>query len=69
MLKKIIAVIYLTACANSPKLIIGNGEKTLLDAKKVYTQTKLHSVEQRNRLYSINYQDSGFIPRCTEVEL
>jgi len=69
MLKKIIAVIYLTACANSPKLIIGNGEKTLLDAKKVYTQTKLHPVEQRNRLYSINYQHSGFIPRCTEVEL
>jgi hypothetical protein len=65
----IITTIALTACASAPKLLTGNGEQTMLDAEKVYTQTNLHPDEQRKRLYSINYQQAGFIPRCTEVEL
>lgn len=72
MLKKtliIASAIALTACASAPKLLTGNGEQTLISADKVYTQTNLHPDEQRNRLYSINYQQDGFIPRCTEVDL
>lgn len=72
MLKRtlvLVSVLTLTACASAPKLLTGNGEETLLTANKIYTQTNLHPDEQRKRLYSINYQQSGFIPRCTEVEL
>jgi hypothetical protein len=74
MLKKtlvLVSVLALTACASAPKLLTGDGdgEQSLLNASKVYTQTNLHPDEERMRLYSINYQQSGFIPRCTEVSL
>ena len=40
-----------------------------MQSDKVYTQTNLHPDDARSRLYSINYQQAGFIPRCTEVDL
>lgn len=35
--------------------------------KELYTLTNLHPDPTRHRLYSINYQRSGFIPICTRV--
>ncbi len=64
----LISTLVITACASTPKLLI-DGEKSLMQSSKVYTQTNLHPDEQRKRLYSINYQQGGFIPRCTEVKL
>lgn len=58
----------LTGCASAPKLELGGGE-TLFTAEKVYTLTNLHPDDVRSRLYSINYQQPGLIPRCTEVNL
>jgi len=65
----LISALALTACASAPKLLIGGSEKSLMQADKVYTQTNLHPDDKRKRLYSINRQESGFIPRCTEVNL
>lgn len=70
MLKKTLAiasVLALTACASAPKLLLDDGQSSLLQSDKIYTQTNLHPDDARNRLYSINYQQAGFIPRCTEV--
>jgi outer membrane protein assembly factor BamE (lipoprotein component of BamABCDE complex) len=72
MLKKsltIASILAVTACSSTPKLLLADGQTSLLQANKVYTQTNLHPDDQRHRLYSINYQQAGFIPRCTEVDL
>jgi len=72
MLNKILAVAAVSAavvgCSSAPKLQLDNGS-TLYTADKVYTQTNLHPDEVRRRLYSINYQQAGLIPRCTEVTI
>lgn len=65
----LISTLTVAGCASAPKLLTGNGEETLLSVDKVYTQTNLHPDEERKRLFSINYQQAGFIPRCTEVDL
>ncbi len=61
--------VALTGCASTPELIGEDGQTSLLDAHVVYTQTNLHPDLQRKRLYSINYQQAGLIPRCSEVYL
>src|SRR5438128_12546227 len=41
----------------------------LVGASGVYTLVNLHPDEQRLRLYSVNYQQSGLIPLCSMVEI
>ena len=41
----------------------------LVGASGVYTLVNLHPDEQRHRLYSVNYQQSGLIPRCSKVAI
>ncbi len=49
------------------KVIDENGVD-LMKADKVYTLVNLHPDEERGRMYSINYQQPGLIPLCTEVK-
>jgi hypothetical protein len=39
----------------------------LVGAPEAYTLVNLHPDEGRKRLYSVNYQQPGLIPRCTRV--
>jgi hypothetical protein len=41
----------------------------LIGAPEVYTLVNLHPDEGRRRLYSVNYQQSGMLPRCTRVAI
>lgn len=41
----------------------------LLKAPTVYTLTNLHPDEVRRRLYAVNFQQPGLIPRCTVVRI
>jgi hypothetical protein len=41
----------------------------LLQAPRAYTLVNLHPDERHARLYAVNYQQSGLIPLCTEVEM
>ena len=41
----------------------------LVGASGVYTLVNLHPDEQRLRLYSVNYQQSGLIPLCSKVKI
>ena len=41
----------------------------LVGASGVYTLVNLHPDEQRHRLYSVNYQQSGLIPLCSKVKI
>jgi hypothetical protein len=65
----ILAVAVMSGCASTPKLLLDDGQTSLMQADKVFTQTNLHPDPVRKILYSINYQQAGFIPRCSEVEL
>ena len=42
---------------------------SLVNQPGVYTLTNLHPDEARTRLYSVNFQQAGLIPLCTEVEI
>jgi hypothetical protein len=41
----------------------------LLETETVYTLTNLHPDEVRTRLYAVNFQQPGLIPRCTAVRI
>jgi len=41
----------------------------LVGASGVYTLVNLHPDEPRRRLYSVNYQQTGLIPRCSKVKI
>jgi hypothetical protein len=41
----------------------------LLQAPTVYTLTNLHPDETERRLYAVNFQQPGLIPRCTAVRI
>lgn len=72
MLKKsclFVSVLALTACASAPKLLLNDGKTSLLQAKKIYTQTNLHPDTRDGSLSAFNYQKDGLIPHCTEIEV
>jgi hypothetical protein len=50
------------------QLVDGNGVD-LMRAQNVFTLTNLHPDEARSRLYAVNFQQPGLIPRCTRVRL
>jgi len=43
--------------------------ESLVNQPGVYTLTNLHPDENRAKLYSVNFQQAGLIPLCTEVEI
>jgi hypothetical protein len=42
---------------------------SLIGQDGVYTLTNLHPDPNRNKLFSVNFQQPGLIPLCTEVEI
>jgi outer membrane protein assembly factor BamE (lipoprotein component of BamABCDE complex) len=47
----------------------GSDIESLVNQPGVYTLTNLHPDEARSKLYSVNFQQAGLIPLCTEVEI
>ena len=43
--------------------------ESLVGQEGVYTLTNLHPDENRGKLFSVNFQQPGLIPLCTEVEI
>lgn len=41
----------------------------MMKAEKVYITTNLHPDEANSRLYAVNYQLPGLLPRCTEINV
>ncbi|WP_444994782.1 hypothetical protein [Aliikangiella sp. IMCC44359] len=69
MNKLYIAVLafFLAGCA-SVNLVDSSGQD-LMKSQNVVLKTNLHPDPVRHRLYTVNYQQAGLIPMCTEVEL
>ena len=64
--KVVTAAAMLWSLSGQAQLIDEHGVD-LLEAETAYTLTNLHPDEQRARLYAVNFQQPGLIPRCTEV--
>jgi hypothetical protein len=65
----VIAALVGISCASGPSGVVDQSGIDLMQAPRVYTLVNLHPDEVRARLYAVNYQQSGLIPRCTEVDL
>jgi hypothetical protein len=66
-LASLTALTLLSACL--PIQVKDQAGQDLVTAPKVYTLVNLHPDPVRRRMYAVNYQLPGLIPRCTEVDL
>jgi len=59
----------LSACGSTPFVEQSTGVNLLETNQPIYTLVNLHPDPNNNRMYSVNYQLAGFIPRCTKVHI
>ncbi|MGF1764655.1 hypothetical protein [Aliivibrio kagoshimensis] len=65
-----LSTVFMFGCASTVQLMDKKDGENLLETNKpVYTLVNLHPDEQRSKLYSVNYQQNGLIPLCSEVEM
>ena len=63
-------VLILSGCASViPFTDKVTGEDLFQTNKPVYTLVNLHPDEKRMKLYSVNFQQDGLIPVCTQVNI
>jgi hypothetical protein len=63
-------VLILSGCASvMPLTDKVTGEDLFQTNKPVYTLVNLHPDEKRMKLYSVNFQQDGLIPVCTQVNI
>lgn len=63
-------LIFLSGCASVMTLTDKNtGDDLFLTNKPVYTLVNLHPDDARSKLYSVNFQQDGLIPLCTQVDI
>jgi len=69
-MKRVIVLVALSLLLTARVLVATAGaDYPLVGAAGVYTLVNLHPDEERQRLYSVNYQQSGLLLRCTKVKL
>jgi hypothetical protein len=69
-MKRVIVLVALSLLLTARVLVASaDVDYPLVGASGVYTLVNLHPDEQRHRLYSVNYQQSGLIPRCSKVKI
>jgi hypothetical protein len=66
-LASLTALILLSGCPSIQ--VKDQAGQDLVAAPKVYTLVNLHPDPIHMRMYAVNYQRPGLIPRCTEVDL
>lgn len=69
MKRVIVLVALFLLLADTVLVAAADVDYPLVGASDVYTLVNLHPDEQRHRLYSVNYQQSGLIPRCSKVKI
>jgi hypothetical protein len=68
-MKRVIVLVALSLLLADRVLVAADGAYPLVGASGVHTLVNLHPDEQRHRLYSVNYQQTGLIPRCSKVRI
>jgi hypothetical protein len=69
-MKRVIVPVALSLLVANFVLVAGaDVAYPLVGASGVYTLVNLHPDEQRHRLYSVNYQQTGLIPLCSKVRI
>lgn len=65
-----ISALLLSSCASViPLTDKTTGEDLFHTTKPVYTLVNLHPDSNRLKLYSVNYQQDGLIPLCSQVDI
>ncbi len=62
----LLAIALALACANQSSDT--GGATSELSSGRGYTLVNLHPDNGRSRLYAVNFQQSGLVPVCSEVE-
>ena len=65
----VMGVLLVLGAVASSRPASGDESYHLVGARVVYTLVNLHPDETRKRLYSVNYQQAGLLPRCTRVKI
>ena len=60
---------FLNSCTSSVILTTESTNEPIIGTKNIYTQINLHPDSRQKLLYNVNYQQSGLIPVCTQVEV
>ena len=68
-MKSVISAVALVLILAAGVVFAADEDYPLVGASGVYTLVNLHPDEQRHRLYSVNYQQSGLIPLCSKVTI
>ena len=69
-MKRVIVLVALSfLVADRVPIAAADVDYPLVGASGVYTLVNLHPDEQRHRVYSVNYQQSGLIPLCSKVKI
>lgn len=63
-----ILALFVTGCG-SVQVTDANDQSNLVGADGVYTLVNLHPDEANARLYTVNYQQDGLIPVCSQVKI
>ncbi|GLT14646.1 hypothetical protein [Vibrio algivorus] len=65
----ILSTLSLLGCASSPNLVTSDNVDLISTTQPIYTQVNLHPDAARKKLFTLNYLQDGFIPRCTKVDI
>src|SRR5256885_8169192 len=69
-MKRMIVLLALALVLAARALVVAaDVDYPLVGPSGVYTLVNLHPDEPRQRLYSVNYQQSGLIPLCSKVKI
>jgi hypothetical protein len=69
MPRVIVLLVLALVLADRTAAVAADVTSPLVGASGVYTLVNLHPDEQRQRLYSVNYQQPGLIPLCSKVKI
>lgn len=73
MQKKIITgiagLLMLSGCSSKLDVVTADNVDLVSTNQTVYTQVNLHPDAARKKLFTLNYLQDGFIPRCTKVDI
>ncbi|MFH0256643.1 hypothetical protein ACGRL8_06240 [Vibrio rumoiensis] len=65
----IVGLVILSGCSSKLDVMTADNVDLVSTNQTVYTQVNLHPDAARKKLFTLNYLQDGFIPRCTKVDI
>ncbi len=64
-----VSTLTMVGCSSTMDVINQDNVDLVNTNQPIYTQVNLHPDAARKKLYTLNYLQEGFIPRCTKVDI